>query len=66
MVLRQVVVITDIGLDAAEFFNEKNQSITDWLYVGISRARHRCVVISTEPMEELLEQQTKSTARIAI
>jgi hypothetical protein len=62
----EVVVITDIGLDAAEFFNEKNQSITDWLYVGISRARHRCVVISTEPMEELLEQQTKSTARIAI
>jgi superfamily I DNA/RNA helicase len=62
----EVVVITDIGLEAAEFFNEKNQSITDWLYVGISRARHRCVVISTEPIEELLVQQTKSTAPIAI
>jgi hypothetical protein len=50
----EVVVITDIGLEAAAFFDEKGQSITDWLYVGISRARHRCLVVTTAPVEELL------------
>jgi hypothetical protein len=50
----EVIVITDIGLDAAAFFDEKGQSITDWLYVGISRARHRCLVMTTAPMEQLL------------
>jgi hypothetical protein len=49
----EVVVITDIGSESAEFFKEKNQSITDWLYVGISRARHRCLVLSTSPIQEL-------------
>jgi hypothetical protein len=52
----EVIVITDIGLDAAAFFDEKGQSTTDWLYVGISRARHRCVVICTAPLEDLLVQ----------
>lgn len=50
----EVVVITDVGTDAVEFFAENNQSITDWLYVGISRARHRCVLITTHPINELL------------
>ena len=60
----EVVVITDIGLEAADFFRDKNQSITDWLYVGISRARHRCVVIATSPIEDLLVQSTNPTAQV--
>lgn len=50
----EVVVITDIGADAATFFAEKHQSMSDWLYVGISRARHRCVLITTQSITELL------------
>jgi len=50
----EVVVITDIGSEATEFFKEKSQSITDWLYVGISRARHRCVVLTTQPLTDLI------------
>lgn len=50
----EVVVITDIGPDAVEFFKSRGQSPADWLYVGISRARHRCVLLTTENIEELL------------
>jgi len=53
----EVVVITDVGLEAANFFTERGQSITDWLYVGISRARHRCVVITTQPFSDLLAEE---------
>jgi len=42
----EVVVITDVGNVAAEFFGSRGQSAQDWLYVGISRARHRCVILS--------------------
>jgi hypothetical protein len=50
----EVVVITDVGLEAVAFFDQLGQSLTDLLYVGISRARHRCLVITTTPMEDLL------------
>lgn len=53
----EVVVITDIGLEAAEFFAERGQPLADLLYVGISRARHRCVVITTCPTADLLESK---------
>jgi hypothetical protein len=50
----EVVVITDIGEEAADFFGDRGQPISDWLYVGISRARHRCVLITTTPIDGLL------------
>jgi superfamily I DNA/RNA helicase len=50
----EVVVITDIGEEAADFFGDLGQPISDWLYVGISRARHRCVLVTTKPLELLL------------
>jgi hypothetical protein len=50
----EVVVITDIGIEAVEFFAERGQPLSDLLYVGISRARHRCVLITTAPVTELL------------
>lgn len=52
----EVVVITDIGQESADFFAERGQPIADWLYVGISRARHRCILITTTPIDELLRQ----------
>lgn len=51
----EVVVITDIGQDAKSFLDQNNHALRDWLYVGISRARHRCVVIATAKLEELLK-----------
>jgi superfamily I DNA/RNA helicase len=51
----EVVVITDIGEEAVEFFNSRGQSPSDWLYVGISRARHRCILIATRSVNELLK-----------
>lgn len=42
----EVVVITDVGKVAAEFFAARGQAAREWLYVGISRARHRCVILS--------------------
>lgn len=51
----EVVVITDIGEEAVEFFNSRGQSPSDWLYVGISRARHRCVLITTKDIKEVLK-----------
>lgn len=50
----EVVVITDVGDESAEFFAQRGQPIADWLYVGISRARHRCVLLTTKPIEQLL------------
>jgi hypothetical protein len=44
----EVVVITDIGQDAQDFFAARGQPMTDWLYVGISRARHRCVLLMSK------------------
>lgn len=51
----EVVVITDIGEEAVEFFNSRGQSPSDWLYVGISRARHRCILIGTKAITEVLK-----------
>jgi len=50
----EVVVITDIGEEATDFFGERGQPISDWLYVGVSRARHRCVLITTAPIHSFL------------
>ena len=49
----EVVVITDVGNEAAEFFASRGQSAQDWLYVGISRARHRCVILSDGEIQSL-------------
>ena len=41
----EVVVITDLGKEAEEFFEKIRQPYKDAIYVGISRARTRCVLI---------------------
>jgi superfamily I DNA/RNA helicase len=43
-----VVVITDVIKQAREFIEGTGKSIGEVLYVGISRAKHKCVVIQTE------------------
>jgi superfamily I DNA/RNA helicase len=53
----EVVVITDIGSEASDFFDQLGQAMSDWLYVGISRARHRCVVIATSPVSGLIGER---------
>jgi hypothetical protein len=50
----EVVVITDVGPDAIDFYTKRGQTPQDWLYVGISRARHRCVIISEDSITNLL------------
>jgi superfamily I DNA/RNA helicase len=43
-----VVVITDFNHQAREFIEGTGKGIGEVLYVGISRAKHKCVVIQTE------------------
>jgi hypothetical protein len=47
-----VVVITDINQRAVEFAQENRKSLSELLYVGISRAKYRCVVLAAEGMYE--------------
>jgi hypothetical protein len=41
-------VITDVNELAKEFVEGTGKSLGEVLYVGISRAKHKCVVIQTE------------------
>ncbi len=52
----EVVVITDVGADAIDFYQQRGQAPKDWLYVGISRARHRCVIITEDSVANLFSQ----------
>ena len=42
-----VVVITDVKDQAKEFVEATGKTLGEILYVGISRARHKCVVLSS-------------------
>jgi superfamily I DNA/RNA helicase len=50
------VVITDVNDQAKQFVESTGKSFGEVLYVGISRARHKCVIINTE----LPESATKN------
>mgnify|MGYP002353570620 FL=1 len=41
------VVMTDIGNKAKSFATENGLSFSDLLYVGLTRAKYRCVVLTT-------------------
>ncbi len=41
------VVLTDIGNKAKSFATENGLSFSDLLYVGLTRAKYRCVVLTT-------------------
>ena len=41
----EAVIITDIGDDGLAFIHEEGIDWFDLLYVGLTRARYRCVVI---------------------
>lgn len=43
-----VVVITDVNQPAKEFVEGTGKTMGEVLYVGISRAKHKCVVIRTD------------------
>lgn len=43
----EVVVITDLGQDARDFFQKIGQPYEDAIYVGITRAKTRCVALLT-------------------
>lgn len=43
-----VVVITDVNDQAKQFVESTGKSFGEVLYVGISRARHKCVIINPE------------------
>jgi hypothetical protein len=43
-----VVVITDINQRAADFAIETSKALSEFLYVGVSRAKYRCVVIASD------------------
>ena len=43
-----VVVITDINQRASDFAVETGKSLSEFLYVGVSRARYRCVLIASD------------------
>jgi hypothetical protein len=43
-----VVVITDINQRAADFAVETGKSLSEFLYVGVSRAKYRCVLIASD------------------
>jgi ATP-dependent exoDNAse (exonuclease V) beta subunit len=43
-----VVVVTDINSRAQEFATETGKSLSELLYVGVTRARFRCIVIASE------------------
>jgi superfamily I DNA/RNA helicase len=44
----EVVVITDINEKSAQFALDTGKSLSEYLYVGITRAKYRCVLISSE------------------
>jgi hypothetical protein len=43
-----VVVITDINQRAADFAHETGKSLSEFLYVGVSRAKCRCILIASD------------------
>lgn len=43
-----VVVVTDINSHAKEFANQTGKSLNELLYVGVTRAKFRCVVIASQ------------------
>jgi Nuclease-related domain/AAA domain/UvrD-like helicase C-terminal domain len=43
-----VVVVTDINSRAQEFATETGKSLSELLYVGVTRARFRCIVIASQ------------------
>jgi superfamily I DNA/RNA helicase len=43
-----VVVITDINQRASDFAVETSKSLSEFLYVGVSRAKYRCVIIASD------------------
>lgn len=43
-----VVVITDINQRAADFAFETGKSLSEFLYVGVSRAKYRCILIASD------------------
>jgi hypothetical protein len=47
-----VVVLTDINEHAKEFVQGTGKTMGEVLYVGISRAKHKCVIIRTESTKE--------------
>ena len=47
-------MITDVGEDAGDFLGSRDQAISDLLYVRVSKARHRYVLITTAPTNSLL------------
>jgi hypothetical protein len=54
----EVVVITDVNAQAMEFIEGTGKSLGEVLYVGISRARHKCVVIRLDEPESNLASDT--------
>ncbi|MGK0720758.1 ATP-binding domain-containing protein [Leucobacter sp. W1478] len=42
------VVLTDIGATSREFAAEQDLAFTDLLYVAITRAKYRCIVLTGE------------------
>jgi DNA replication protein DnaC len=43
-----VVVVTDINIHAQEFAKNTGKSLNELLYVGVTRAKFRCVVIASD------------------
>jgi superfamily I DNA/RNA helicase len=52
-----VVVITDINKKAKDFIDETGKTLGEVLYVGISRARHKCVIIQTDDLHRGLSEE---------
>jgi hypothetical protein len=52
-----VVVITDINDNAKDFIEGTGKTIGEVLYVGISRARHKCVIIQTDDLQSGLRDE---------
>jgi hypothetical protein len=46
----EVVVITDIGTEAEQFFEKIGQSLRDAIYVGVTRAKSLCFVIEEKAL----------------
>ena len=42
------VVLTDIGATSREFAAEQDLAFTELLYVAITRAKYRCIVLTGE------------------
>jgi superfamily I DNA/RNA helicase len=43
----EVVVITDLGQEAEDFFEKIGQPYRDAVYVGVSRAKSKCIALLT-------------------